>query len=230
MAEPQEPSVTGTRPHRLIVVAGTATEIGKTWVTAHLAETLIARDLTVAARKPAQSHELGDSRTDADVLAEATGEDPMVVCPPHRRYEVPMAPPMAAEVLGRPLFFLDELIAEVSTSWPSPAVNVGLVELAGAPRSPIATDGDGVMMSGALLPDVIVIVAAAGLGTIGAVRAAADSFRPDDDRFVVYLNRYDDRDDLHRRNRQWLADRDRFQVAVDIDELARDVTAPRSVR
>ena len=39
---------------------------------------------------------------DAAVLGAATGESPEEVCPPHRWYEVAMAPPMAAEALGRP--------------------------------------------------------------------------------------------------------------------------------
>jgi hypothetical protein len=31
---------------------------------------------------------------------------------------------------------------------------------------------------------------------------------------VVVLNRFDDRDEIHRRNRQWLAERDGYQVVV----------------
>ena len=86
-----------TRPARLIAVAGTATEIGKTWVTARVVETLRGRGLSVSARKPVQSFgpdELG--ATDAEVLAAATGEAPQAVCPAHRWYPVPMAPPLAA--------------------------------------------------------------------------------------------------------------------------------------
>ena len=36
---------------------------------------------------------------------------------------------------------------------------------------------------------------------------------------VVYLNRYDDGDDLHRRNRAWLADRDGLSVLTSISAL-----------
>jgi hypothetical protein len=35
----------------------------------------------------------------------------------------------------------------------------------------------------------------------------------------VYLNRYAAADDLHRRNREWLADRDRFDVVTSVGEL-----------
>ena len=76
--------MSGPRPGLVVVVAGTATEIGKTWVTARLAERLLAAGATVAARKPAQSFAADDEVTDADVLAAATGEDPTAVCPPHR--------------------------------------------------------------------------------------------------------------------------------------------------
>ena len=62
------------RPSRLVVVAGTATEVGKTWVGAAVARELRDRGTTVAARKPAQSFEPADVEpggigTDADALA-----------------------------------------------------------------------------------------------------------------------------------------------------------------
>lgn len=192
------------RPTLVVVVAGTATEIGKTWVTARLAERLRATGTTVAARKPAQSFEPADADdgvTDADVLAGATGEAPTVVCPPHRWYPVALAPPMAAEVLERPAIHLAELVDEVA--WPE-GVAVGLVEPAGGVRSPLAADGDTVDLVEALGVDLVVLVADAGLGTINAVRlcAAALEGRP----LVVLLNRFDADDDLHRRNAAWLRD------------------------
>ena len=158
------------RPARLVVVAGTGTEVGKTWVTAHVARELRAAGTVVAARKPAQSFEPGDveaGRTDAQLLGEATGTAAAAVCPPHRWFEVPMAPPMAADALGRAPFTLDELVAELV--WPD-GVDVGVVETAGGLRSPLADDGDAVTLVRALAPDVVVLVADAGLGTINLVR------------------------------------------------------------
>ena len=58
-----------TRPRRLIVVVGTATEIGKTWVASRLLRELRAEGFTVAARKPAQSFSPDDSSTDAHHLS-----------------------------------------------------------------------------------------------------------------------------------------------------------------
>ena len=46
----------------------------------------------------------------------ATGEDPAVVCPPHRTYHVAMAPPMAADATGRPEPTIDELLGASSGS------------------------------------------------------------------------------------------------------------------
>ena len=85
-----------------ILVTGTATEVGKTWFGSRVAAALRSGGRIVAARKPAQSFEPGTGPTDAEVLAAATGEPATTVCPAHRWYEVPMAPPMAASVLGRP--------------------------------------------------------------------------------------------------------------------------------
>jgi dethiobiotin synthetase len=202
------------RPDRLVAVAGTATEIGKTWAGAAVAADLARRGLRVAARKPAQSFEPGEV-TDADVLAASTGVDPHEVCPAHRWYGVPMAPPMAAEALGEEPFTVADLAAEIT--WAA-GVEVGLVETAGATRSPIADDGDNVDLLAALAPDAVVIVAHAGLGTINDTRLAADVLGAWPR--VVFLNRYDDGDDLHRRNRSWLAERDGLDVVTTIDALA----------
>lgn len=207
------------RPLRLVVVAGTATEVGKTWVACALARELRGRAVTVAARKPVQSFLPHDPTTDADELAAATGEDPLVVCPPHRRYQVPMAPPMAAAALGRAPVRLAELVDETRAGWPSGDTAVGLVELAGGVRSPLAEDGDGVDLTRALDPDAVLLVADAGLGTINAVRTTLDALGPLAPRTIVHLNRYDGDDDLHRLNRDWLVTRDGLTVTTDITDL-----------
>src|SRR4051794_21893732 len=113
-------------PERLVVVAGTGTEVGKTWWTCAVSRLLIAGGARVAARKPAQSFDVidpSDSR-DASLLAAATGDEPDAVCPPHRSYEVAMAPPMAAAALGRPAIHLTDLVAEIT--WPD-GIDVGFV-------------------------------------------------------------------------------------------------------
>ncbi|HEX9530422.1 MAG TPA: AAA family ATPase, partial [Acidimicrobiales bacterium] len=108
-------------------MAGTGTEVGKTWVASGLARRLQSAGLTVAARKPAQSDSPGtdEEETDAGRLAAATGATPGEVCPRHRWYPLAMAPPMAADALGREPVRVADLAAE--TTWP-PSVEVGLVE------------------------------------------------------------------------------------------------------
>jgi dethiobiotin synthetase len=196
--------VSDTRPDLLIAVVGTGTEVGKTWVSAHLLRDLRAEGHGVAARKPAQSFGPEDRTTDAHVLGGATGEEPTDVCPRHRWYTVPMAPPMAADVLGRPPFTVADLVLE--TVWPVPAPEIGLVETAGGVRSPQAADGDAITLIEGLQPDVVLLVADAGLGTINGVRLSLDAL--DTGSHVatplVMLNRFDPADDLHRRNRTFL--------------------------
>lgn len=184
----------------MVAVVGTATEVGKTWVGAAVLARLRADGLRVAARKPVQSFAAGDGPTDAEVLAAATGERPQEVCPPHRWYQLPMAPPMAAAALGRPPFTLGDLVAEVA--WPD-GVDLGWVETVGGPRSPVSDDADSAALGAALAPDLVVLVSDAGLGAINAVLLSVPTVSSPT---VVVLNRFDG-SDLHRRNRAWLAAR-----------------------
>jgi dethiobiotin synthase len=205
--DPRDPG-TQQRPSRVVAVVGTGTEVGKTWVSVRLLEWLRREGHCVAARKPAQSFDPADApdSLDASLLAAASGEDAASVCPPHRWYETAMAPPMAADVLGRPSFTIQELVGEIA--WPA-RCSLGLVETAGGVRSPLAVDGDCAAFCAALRPDLVVLVADAGLGTINAVRLTMTALVAP---AVVALNRFDPSNDLHRRNRAWLSDQDGFEV------------------
>jgi dethiobiotin synthetase len=197
----------------LVVVTGTGTDVGKTWYSAATIASLRAPN--VAAKKPVQSFEPGSGPTDADVLAAATGQHPHDVCPEHRWYPVPVAPPMASDMLGRPPFTIADLVDEMR---PFDDASVTVVEGAGGPRSPIAHDGDTVDLAAALPTDVVALVADAGLGIINAVRLCATVL----DRWplVVALNRYLDDDDLHRRNAEWLRTREGLEVVTSPEALA----------
>jgi dethiobiotin synthetase len=208
-----EVDVTGVRPRRLVAVVGTGTDIGKTWVSVRLLERLRSEGCVVAARKPAQSFEASDDPTgyDASRLGAASGERPESVCPRHRWYEAALAPPMAADLLGRPAFSVADLLDELR--WPAVPVDVGLVETAGGVRSPIADDGDCAAFVEVLRPDIVVLVADAGLGTINAVRLAVEALEPHvPGSIAVVLNRFVQGSDLHRRNLAWLTDRDSLRV------------------
>jgi dethiobiotin synthetase len=198
----------------VVAVVDTGTDIGKTWVASRLLTGLRAAGLGVAARKPAQSFDPDDDPAgrDAAVLGAATDEPADEVCPPHRWYETAMAPPMAAESLGRPSFGIGDLVAELV--WPDRAVDVGLVETAGGVHSPLAADGDCLDYCAALAPDLMVLVADAGLGTINAVRLSADAMAPLGVAIVVVLNRFDAFADVHQRNLEWLRDRDGRRVVT----------------
>lgn len=201
-------------PEMVVVVVGTGTEVGKTWVAVQLLDRL-GRQMPVAAAKPVQSFSPGDGPTDADLLARATGQAPTEVCPPGRSYGVAMAPPMAADALGREPFGLTELVEEIA--WPDTA-RIGLVETAGGVRSPIAEDGDSADLARMLHPDLVVMVADAGLGTINAVRLSVPALRPLP--VTVFLNRFEPDDPVHERNRRWLSERDGMEVVVGVEELA----------
>jgi dethiobiotin synthetase len=206
----------------VVVVAGTGTEVGKTWVSAAVATELRSRNETVVARKPVQSFapdaggRTPSEPTDADLLAAATGEQPTDVCPEHRWLPIPMAPPMAATALGRRAFTIRDLVTETTAAIPTDGIV--LLESAGGVRSPLADDGDTVALAGALQPALVVLVTDAGLGTINLVRLCADALAAHN--VVVYMNRFDPRDELHVRNRDWLVTRESLDVVTDIEALA----------
>ncbi len=207
------------RPGRLVLVTGTSTGVGKTWVASRLLRALRAEGAAVAARKPVQSFApsagpTGEAATDADVLAAATGERPEEVCPAHRWYEVAMAPPMAAEALGRPPFTVADVVSELH--WPA-GLHLGVVEGVGGPRSPLAHDGDTAALARALRPDATVLVSTARLGVLNAVLlsvAALPSPAP-----VVLLNGYRPADPLHAANAAWLRAREGLDVVTSVEEL-----------
>jgi dethiobiotin synthetase len=211
------------RPERLVLVCGTGTEVGKTWVCGRLLTELRGRGLSVAARKPAQSFDIDSEgarlggATDAELLGAATGEHHGTVCHSFRSYHRAMAPPMAAEALGLPAFSVHDLMEEMV--WPAARVDVGVVEMAGGVRSPQAGDGDTTDVLAALAPDVVVLVADAGLGTINGVRMSMDALATvtgsmPSVRTVVVLDRFDGHHDIHRRNRVWLEGRLGYQVVT----------------
>lgn len=198
-----------------VFVTGTGTEVGKTWWTVATIDALRTGGVVVAARKPAQSG-VGSGRSDAELLASATGETAHEVCPPKRWYEDALAPPMAAP---EP-FTIADLRREMVE--PSPGTAVLVVEGAGGPRSPLASDGDNVDFARALAPDLVVLVADAGLGTLNAVRLAAAPFGSTP--LVVALNRFRAEVALHRENRRWLVEAYRFEVLTTPADLTRRLT------
>ncbi|MHB1510581.1 MAG: ATP-dependent dethiobiotin synthetase BioD [Acidimicrobiales bacterium] len=207
-----------------VVVTGTGTEVGKTFVSCALLETWRRRGVKVAARKPLQSHEPGATRTDSVLLARATGEDPLLVCPEAGTYPIAMAPPMAAAALDRAVPTTSELARSIVSSW-SPETEVGLVEGAGGVASPLASDGDTAALAALLDPTLVVVVAEAGLGTINLVRLTAAALdratkrRGSRPALAVFLNRFVSDDELHQANKGFLRG-DGYWIYTDIESLA----------
>jgi dethiobiotin synthetase len=112
---------------------------------------------------------------------------------------------------------LAELAGEVRASWPRSAPDVGLVELVGGPRSPLAADGDGVDLTAALAPDLVLLVGDAALGTLNAIQLSADVFEPH--AVHVHLNRYDAAEELHGLNRRWLEQHGAWPLSTTVDGL-----------
>ena len=204
-----------SRPDRVVAILGTGTGVGKTWTTAAALRALARDGAPAVARTPVQSFHPDDPAPDASVLAGAGGERPDDVCPRHRWYELPLAPPMAADALGRPPFTVADLVAELA--WPD-GTEVGLVETVGGPRSPVASDGDSADLAAALAPDLCLLVADAGLGAINAVRLSAASLPEGGPPLIVFLNRFAGTD-TDRRNRKWLSD-EGFEIVTKVANLA----------
>jgi dethiobiotin synthetase len=211
------------RPQAVVVVAGTGTAVGKTWLTAELIKLLRDRHVTVAARKPAQSFDPSEGPTDAELLGAASCQPPTRVCPEHRWYPAPMAPPMAAASLGMKPPAMSELLDEIAAGWPETSADIGLVEGAGGVASPIALDGDTAGLAKGLGADMVVLVSDAGLGAINLVRMSSLALEPLP--LVVYLNRFDPGQELHARNRDWLAEIDGLRVCCDRDDLVARICA-----
>lgn len=193
-------------PDLTVVVSGTTTAIGKTWVTARVVEELRTQGVAVSAHKPVQSFDRGERCTDADILGNATGTEPRAVCPSHRWYPRAMAPPMAAAALGLPPFSVADIMMELRL----PPRGIAVIEGVGGPRSPLADDGDTVALAEAVDSDLVMVVADAELGTINSVLLSAAAFTPR--HVVVALNRFSADNPLHTRNLAWL----RVQAGLEV--------------
>ena len=199
----------------VVFVTGTATEVGKTWAAASLAGVLRRRGRTVRACKPVQSYDPDENApTDAEILAAATGQASREVCPPERSFPVPLAPPMAAELLRRPSPRLDELSRACQFA---DGTDVGIVEGVGGLFSPLAADGCNLDLIERLEPHKVVVVAEAGLGAIHSVLACVLPLAPR--RPLVLLNRFDPAADVQRLNLEWLRDGG-WTVDVGVEDLA----------
>lgn len=144
-----------------ILVTGTDTNVGKTWVTCAIAQGLRARGRRVGVLKPIETG-VTDAPEDAGRLRKAAADDAPLddICP--YRFRAPLAPGVAAALEGVAVD-LDRLVVLIARR--RTTVDVLLVEGAGGLLVPIAGRATFVDLARAAdLP--LLIVAANRLGTV----------------------------------------------------------------
>ncbi|MCB9506389.1 MAG: dethiobiotin synthase [Myxococcales bacterium] len=211
-------------PPRRIVLVGTDTGVGKTWVATRLITALRRRGLTVGALKPLESGCGSDDGelvpADAVALASAAGiDDPSRVCP----WALPRPVAPAAELVRVGLHVsAAELVGAAAAA--EEGADVLVVETAGgvlSPLTPSLTSADLASLYGGLA----VLVAPDRLGVISHVATALESLRARDVSVAaVALNRMSPVEPaVAESTREWLRrgcpETRLVEVGPDVDEL-----------
>lgn len=154
----------------VVIVTGTSTGVGKTVTTAAVAAAAMATGRSAAVAKPAQTGVRAGEPGDLADIQRLTGIERTVEL---ARYAEPLAPATAARRAGRPLLTLRETVAAVSS------VDADLILVEGAGGVLVRLGEFTVIELAAALDAAVVVVAAAGLGTlnhsaltVGALTAA----------------------------------------------------------
>lgn len=165
---------------RALFVAGTGTDVGKTWVAAALIRASIRRGLSVDALKPVVSgfDPEAPAGSDPAVLLEAlgrpvTGSEIDRIAP--FQYRAPQSPPLAARLQGERLEFTT--VADACRSRLSrPDVEHLLIESAGGVMSPVSDERTCLDLAQALnLP--VLLVGGSNLGAISHMLTAVEAVR-----------------------------------------------------
>lgn len=163
-----------------LFVAGSHTEIGKTYVACALIRAARAQGTSVDALKPVLSGFEPEDWTGSDsgrllaALGAAPTQAALEAISPFR-YAAPLAPPMAARLEGKTLTLQD--LAGVSHDWLARTkADLALVESAGGLMSPIAEDGTVLdLLETLALPSVL--VGGSYLGSISHTLTALEVLR-----------------------------------------------------
>ncbi|KUM87063.1 dethiobiotin synthase [Streptomyces pseudovenezuelae] len=156
----------------VLVITGTGTEVGKTVTTAAVAAAALAAGRTVAVLKAAQTGVRPDEPGDADEVARLAGA---VTKAELARFPEPLAPATAARRAAlRPVH-----PAEVAEAAAKLAVEHDLVLVEGAGGLLVRFDDEGGTLADAalLLRAPVLVVAAAGLGTLNTTELTARELR-----------------------------------------------------
>jgi dethiobiotin synthetase len=171
-----------SRPLSGLFVTGTDTGVGKTFVAAAIARALRAEGRTVGVLKPAATgaiREGGRERwEDAEALIAATGCTPPLDRVAPIRFPAPLAPPVAARMLGVRLTFpaVRTGVAAALAWWAEQGADVMVVEGIGGLLCPLA-EGATVADLALLLDYPLVIVARRGLGTLNHTLLTVEAAR-----------------------------------------------------
>ncbi|MDH6679379.1 dethiobiotin synthetase [Rhodococcus sp. LBL1] len=154
----------------VLVVSGTSTDVGKTVVTAALAAALRAAGRSVAVCKPAQTGVAPDEPGDLAEVARLSGVTATVEL---ARYPEPLAPDTAARRSGMPELTRDQVVSAVREL--DAEHDVTLLEGAGGLLVRLGAGGFTVRDVAADLDAPVVVVAAAGLGTLNHCALTAEA-------------------------------------------------------
>lgn len=160
---------------RRIIVLGTGTGVGKTWVTSVLARALRRCGAAVVALKPIETGVAAESEgSDAAVLASASSSVPSV---PPFVFPDPVSPHLAARRFGRAIDLATVLEhvqrheAKLATEVTSHVMSFLIVETAGGSLTPLAPGLTNRDLARALEPALWVLVAPDSLGVLHDVSA-----------------------------------------------------------
>jgi dethiobiotin synthetase len=155
-----------------LLVTGTGTGVGKTVVTAAIAALGVADGKRVTVLKPAQTGEPAGAAGDADEVVRLAGGVRAVELV---RYPDALSPEAAARQSGRPALTLDQCVEAVTAA----SHDADLVLVEGAGGLLVRYDEKGLTMAdlAARLALPVVLVTAAGLGTLNATALTVEALR-----------------------------------------------------
>jgi dethiobiotin synthetase len=163
---------------KTLLVTGTDTGVGKTWIACLLIRNLLSQGFRTGAYKPvcsgAELDSAGELRwSDIDALRRACGNRPSIelVCP--QRFRAPVAPNVAAGLEGRDVN--DELLHGGIEPWRS-LVDWLVIEGAGGIFCPLSNQST-VMDLARQLAGQVIVVAANRLGVINHTRLTVEALQ-----------------------------------------------------
>ncbi|MER5785240.1 dethiobiotin synthase [Streptomyces mobaraensis] len=156
----------------VLIVSGTGTELGKTMTTAAIAAVALAEGRSVAVLKPAQTGVAADEPGDVAEVRRLAGP---VTGLELARYPEPLAPATAARRSGLPPVRPRDVAAAAERL----AAEHDLVLVEGAGGLLVRFDDEGSTLADAarLLGAPVLVVAAAGLGTLNVTALTAEALR-----------------------------------------------------